>query len=285
VNVSVEVVQPSVKMADANHLGISDVLGVGVSTFLDSHTNRIKNIANAAKRLNGTLIKPGEIFSTNKYAGPYTRENGFLEEEVIVGNRIQKEVGGGMCQIGTTMFRAAMNSGMPIKERQNHSLVVGYYADPVNGNPGTDATVYDPVVDFKFANDTGNYMLLETNISYEKQQLTFTLWGKSDGRKGSYTHPLVSQWYSAGDPIETKTTALKPGEKKCQNAFVGAKAGFTYIRFTSTTQKIEQIFESYYRPLPKLCTVGVDKNEFCQGEGKDTSECKDYTVKKDPPEE
>ena len=58
-----------------------------------------------------------------------------------------------MCQIGTTLFRMAMNSGMPITERRNHSLVVHYYQDPVNGNPGTDATVYDPLIDFKFKND------------------------------------------------------------------------------------------------------------------------------------
>ena len=67
-----------------------------------------------------------------------------------------------MCQIGTTLFRMSMNSGMPIVQRVNHSLVVSYYADPVNGNPGTDATVYVPYVDFKFNNDTGNYLLLQT---------------------------------------------------------------------------------------------------------------------------
>lgn len=274
VSVAVDMVEPKIKMAEANNLGIKEILGIGVSTFKDSHTNRIKNIANAVARLNGILIKPGEIFSTNKYAGPYTEDSGYLEEEVIVGKEIKKEVGGGMCQIGTTMFRMAMNAGMPIVERRNHSLVVQYYADPVNGNPGTDATVYEPYVDFKFANDTGNYLLLETSIDYVKQALTFTLWGKSDGRAGSYSHPTVSKWYSAGDPIETKVTSLAPGEKKCQNAFVGAKASFTYTRFTSSSEKIEQVFESYYRPLSKTCMVGVSKAEFCQ-ENANSAECKD----------
>jgi vancomycin resistance protein YoaR len=181
-----------------------------------------------------------------------------LPEEVIKGNQIKKEIGGGMCQIGTTLFRMAMNAGMPITERTNHSLVVGYYADPVNGNPGTDATVYEPILDFKFFNDTGGYLLLETNIDFKKQQLKFTLWGKPDGRTGSYTHPIVSKWIPAGEPQITYTDTLKPGEQKCQNAFRGAVASFTYTRYTSTTEKIDRVFTSYYRPLPKICMVGAD---------------------------
>ena len=255
--VSVDIVKPNVAMSDVNNLGIMEVLGSGFSTFKDSHTNRIKNIANAVKRLNGILIKPGEEFSANKFAGPYTKENGFLPEMVIKGSKILPEVGGGMCQIGTTLFRTAMNTGMPISERRNHSLVVNYYADPVNGNPGTDATLYEPNVDFKFVNDTGNYLLLQTSIDYKKQQLVFTLWGKSDGRAGSYTHPVVSKWIPAGAPQEIATADLKPGESKCQNAFRGAVTSFTYTRITSSSEKIERVFDSYYRPLPKICTVGA----------------------------
>lgn len=256
VGLTVKIAESQIKMTAVNNLGISEIIGVGITTFKDSHTNRIKNIANAVKRLNGTLIKPGEIFSANKYAGPFTSASGFLPEDVIKGDRIIKEVGGGMCQIGTTLFRMAMNSGMPITERRNHSLVVGYYADPVNGNPGTDATLYEPLVDFKFLNDTGNYLLLQAEIDYKKQQLTFTLWGKSDGRKGWYTHPLVSRWIPAGMPKEIEVDNLKPGEKKCQNAFRGAVASFTYTRITPNGEKVERVFESYYRPLPKICLVG-----------------------------
>ena len=258
--VAVNTIKPNVVMSDVNDLGIMEVLGSGFSTFKDSHTNRIKNIANAVKRLNGVLIKPGEVFSANKYAGPYTKENGFLPEMVIKGNEIKPEVGGGMCQIGTTLFRTAMNTGMPISERRNHSLVVNYYADPVNGNPGTDATLYEPNVDFKFVNDTGGYLLLQTSIDYKKQQLVFTLWGKSDGRKGSYSHPIVSKWIPAGEPQEVVvavTPQLKAGQRECQNAFRGAVASFTYTRFTSSSEKIERVFDSYYRPLPKICVTGA----------------------------
>jgi len=257
VSVTVAVVEPNVKLSDINDLGIADVLGVGISTFRDSHTNRIKNIATAIKRLNGSLVKPEEEFSALKYAGPFTSENGFLPEEVIKGDKIKKEIGGGMCQIGTTLFRMAMNSAMPITERRNHSLVVGYYADPVNGNPGTDATLYEPILDFKFLNDTGSYLLLQTEIDYKRQQLTFTLWGRPDGRKGWYTHPTVSRWIPAGAPLpDIESAELKPGERKCQNAFRGAVASFVYSRITSSSEKIDRTFESYYRPLPKICVVG-----------------------------
>ncbi len=256
VGVSVDVVEPQIKISDLNEFGIIDVLGRGVSTFRDSHSNRIKNIANAVARLNGVLIKPDEEFSAIKYAGPFTAENGFLPEEVIKGNKIKKEIGGGMCQIGTTLFRMAMNSGMDITARQNHSLVVSYYADPVNGNPGTDAALYEPFLDLKFKNDTGAYLLLQTDIDFKKQQLVFTLWGKSDGRKGWYTHPLVSKWIPAGEPQEVVSEELKPGETKCQNAFRGAVANFTYSRITPAGEKVDRVFTSYYRPLPKICMVG-----------------------------
>jgi vancomycin resistance protein YoaR len=256
IRVAVIQVEPEVKTADVNNLGITDIIGIGISTFKDSHNNRIRNIANAVKRLNGSLIKPGEEFSANHYAGPYTAANGFLPEAVIKGDEIKNEIGGGMCQIGTTLFRMAMNSGMDITERRNHSLVVSYYADPVNGNPGTDATLYEPILDLKFKNDTGNYLLLQTDIDYKKQQLTFTLWGKPDGRSGSYTHPIVERWIGAGAPQMVETDTLPPGKEKCQSGFRGAVARFSYTRTTPSGEKIERVFESYYRPLPRICLVG-----------------------------
>jgi len=255
-SLTVEKTESDLKLNDVNDLGISDLFGTGVSTFYDSHTNRIKNIAHAVERLNGTLIAPDEVFSAIKYAGSFTAENGYLPEEVIKGDKIEKEIGGGMCQIGTTLFRMAMNSGMDIVERYNHSLVVGYYADPVNKNPGTDATLYEPILDFKFKNDTGGYLLLQTKMDFKKQRLEFSLWGKLDGRQGFYSHPTVSRWIPAGDPVEKISEELKPGEEKCQNAFRGAVASFLYTRFTSTSEKIERTFTSYYRPLPKICLVG-----------------------------
>ncbi|MFA7654376.1 MAG: VanW family protein [Candidatus Magasanikbacteria bacterium] len=267
VSAAVVTVEPNIKLASINDFGITDILGVGISAFKDSHNNRIKNIAHAVDRLNGILIKPDEDFSAIKYAGPFTSENGYLPEEVIKGNKIKKEIGGGMCQIGTTLFRMAMNSGMDILERYNHSLVVNYYADPVNGNPGTDAALYEPILDLKFKNDTGAYLLLQAEIDYKRQQLTFTLWGRADGRKGWYTHPIVSKWIPSGSPLpDVETDELKPGERKCQAAFRGAVASFVYTRITSSSEQIERRFESYYRPLPQICMVGKSASSTAAAE-------------------
>lgn len=258
VSITMDSLEPATKIADSNDLGIAEIIGSGYSTFFDSHSKRIKNIANAVKRLNGTIIEPGEVFSANKYAGPYTIENGFVPEAVIKGKEIKDEVGGGMCQIGTTLFRMAMNSGMDITERHNHSLVVSYYADPVNRNPGTDAALYEPSLDLKFLNDTGSHLLLETEIDYEKQQLVFTLWGKADGRKGWFDHPVVSRWISPGPKEVVLTTKLLYANKTCQPAYRGAVASFTYHRVLPTGELVDRVFESYYRPLAEICMVKVD---------------------------
>jgi len=273
ISLTVVVAEPNLKMSEVNDLGISDIIGVGVSSFKGSHVNRIKNIGIAVKRVNGTLVRPGEEFSALRAAGPFTPENGFLPELVIKGNEIKKEVGGGMCQIGTTLFRMAMNSGMPITARRNHSLVVNYYSDPVNGNPGTDATLYEPILDLKFLNDTGNYLLVQTAVDYTKQELYFTLWGKNDGRKGWYTHPLVSKWIPPGETQEIKTDKLKPGVKECQGAYRGAVASFTYSRITSAGEKIDQVFDSYYRPLPNICMIGVDPSAVASSTCVDAANC------------
>lgn len=259
VALQVEVVEPAIKTADVNNLGIGEVLGVGVSDYSNSPTNRIRNIANAVKKLNGVLIKPGEEFSTLKHTGPFTYAGGYFPELVIKGDEVKPEIGGGLCQIGTTLFRMAMNSGMKITNRRNHSLVVFHYNDPVNGNPGTDATVYDPAPDFKFLNDTGNYVLIQTYMDKAKQDLVFTLWGTKDGRQASYSHPIVLRWYSAGKPKDIETDKLEPGKKQCQNAFAGADASFVYTRIMPDGKEENITYTSHYRPLPKICLIGVEK--------------------------
>ena len=255
-----EEVQPKVKTQDVNDLGITEVLGVGTSVFKGSPGNRLKNIKLAAfKKLDGTLVKPGENFSLLNVLKPFTLEAGYLPELVIKGDKEETEIGGGLCQIGTTLFRAAMNSGLEITQRRNHSLMIPYYYDPRNHNPGTDATIYDPGTDFRFLNDTGHYILIMVDMNEKTGDLFFTLWGTSDGRKGYFLPPTVSERYPAGPTKNVETTDLPPGTKKCQPAFPGASASLTYVRELPDGTKKERIFSSYYRPLPETCLVGVEK--------------------------
>lgn len=264
VPLAIKVSEPNISTGEANDFGISEILGVGISDFKGSPKNRIKNIKNAVNKLNGILIKPDEEFSAIKYTKPYTEEGGYLPELVIKGDEIKPEIGGGLCQIGTTLFRMAMMSGMPITQRRNHSLVVNYYNDLDNGLPGTDATIYEPAPDFKFKNDTGKYVLIQTVIDMEKSQLFFTLWGTNDGRKGWYDPPEVKKWIDYGPTKMVETTKLPVGKKECQHAYRGAETQFKYFRQLPDGQTEEKIFESYYRPLPEICLVGVEaKTENC----------------------
>lgn len=256
---ALEDVEPLVKTSEADDLGITDVLGTGTSSFKGSPRNRIANIRNGVNLLNGLLIAPDETFSLLEALKPFELSNGYLPELVIKGDKIIPEIAGGLCQIGTTTFRAVMNSGLDVVARSNHSLVVSYYNDPSNNNPGTDATIYDPAPDFKFKNDTGRYVLFEASMDETAQSLSFTLWGTSDGRLGSYVPPTVLRWIGVGEPIMTETTELPVGEKKCQAAHVGADTTFTYTVVRPDGTVADRVFDSHYRPLPQICLVGVEQ--------------------------
>jgi vancomycin resistance protein YoaR len=269
VQLIVEQTEPNIKTGEINDLGISEPLGTGISDYSGSPLNRRKNMLNAVQKLNGIIIQPGEEFSTITYTKPFTIEGGYFPELVIKGDEIKPEIGGGLCQVGTTLFRMAMNSGMPITQRRNHSLVVSYYNDPVNNLPGTDATVYDPSPDFKFLNDTGHAILIQTFMDATNSELVFTLWGTSDGRKGYFTHPVVHNWIGAGEKRIVESEDLASGEEKCQHAYTGANTSFTYTRVLPDGELVERVFESHYRALPQICLIGqiaVDGEEVVSEE-------------------
>ncbi|MFZ2681781.1 MAG: VanW family protein [Patescibacteria group bacterium] len=257
ITIAAEKTEPAIPTGSANDLGIKEVLGVGFSSFAGSPANRRANIRHGADKLNGLLVAPGETLSLIEHLKPFTVADGYLPELVIKGDQIIPEIGGGLCQIGTTTFRAAMNSGLDIAERRNHSLVVSYYNDPSNNNPGTDATLYDPSPDLKITNDTGNYVMLATHVDSATNELVFTFWGTSDGRQASYTPPVVLSWTGYGATVEKPTTTLAPGVRKCQAAHPGATTTFDYnIIMPDGTLKTREFF-STYRSLPTICLVGV----------------------------
>ncbi len=254
----VDVAEPEITTGSVNDFGITEILGVGISDFAGSPANRIANIKNGASKLNGLLVPPGETISLIEQLRPFTYENGYLPELVIKGDEIKPEIGGGLCQIGTTTFRAVMNSALEVTERRNHSLVVSYYNDLSNGNPGTDATIYEPAPDFKFTNTYENYVLFITEVDEVNRRLYFTFWGTNDGRKGSYTPPVVLSWTGYGAPQETETDSLPAGVRRCQSAHPGANTTFDYIiEYADGTEKVET-FNSTYRSLPQICLVGKE---------------------------
>ncbi len=176
--------EPPVSLADTNNMGIKELVAVGVSDFSGSPHNRIVNINVGASKFNGLIIKPDQEFSFNEYLGDVDGEHGFLPELVIKPGGVVPEFGGGLCQVSTTAFRAAMNAGLPITARRNHSFAVQYYAPQ-----GTDATIYPGVSDMKFVNNLSSNMLIRTKIVGKK--LYFEYYGTKDDRQVSFDGPVV----------------------------------------------------------------------------------------------
>jgi len=180
----VAVTSPLIDDSQFDALGVKTLLGRGESNFRGSSKSRIKNINVAANKISNTLLKPGEEFSFVNTLGKVDARNGYLPELVIKGKKTIPEYGGGICQISTTLFRAALNAGLPITERRAHSYIVNYY-----GKPGLDATIYLPKPDLKFKNDTNNYILLQHYIT--GTTLYYEIYGTSTGKTAKTIEPVV----------------------------------------------------------------------------------------------
>jgi len=249
-------VPPAVTTESSNPYGIKEIIGIGSTNFMGSPKNRRHNIAVGAASVDGSLVAPGEVFS-------------LLKTLVIKDNRTKPEYGGGLCQIGSTTFRAVLASGLPVTERRNHSYRVPYYerdGDGKNIGPGKDATIYDPAPDFKFTNDTGHHILIKTVI--EGNKLSFIFWGVRDGRKSEQTAARVYNIKAPPEKLIVETDDLKPGEEKCtEHAHVGSDAVFTYtVTYGDGTVKTEDIY-SHYKPWQEVCLVGRDPNAPPAGTG------------------
>ena len=248
----VDVTAPQVPIASVNNLGIEELVGVGKSNFSGSPVNRRHNIRTGATALNGLIISPEEEFSVNKALGEINGATGYLPELVIKGNKTIPEYGGGLCQIATTVFRLALDAGLPITARRPHSYRVSYY-EPA----GTDATIYSPNPDLKFINDTPAYLLLQTRV--EGNELIFEFWGTSDGRKVEMTEPKIYNFVSPGPTKIVETEDLAPGEKKCtERAHTGADAEFTRKIIPKLGEVKEEVWFSRYTPWSAVCLVGKE---------------------------
>ena len=259
VELAVERVEPKKTLAQTNDLGIDTLIGRGESSFAGSPKNRRHNIAVGAGRFDGLVFKPGETISFMKELGPVDASAGFLPELVIKEDKTTPEFGGGLCQVSTTTFRAALNGGLTVNERRNHSYRVQYY-EPA----GTDATVYDPYPDFKFTNDTPGHLLIDTYIVGDK--LFFDFYGTQTNRKVEMDGPHISNVTALPDPIYIDTSTLPPGEtKQVEVAHRGASA-VLYRKVYDDSGKIihNDTFKSTYIPWPAKFLRGVEDAQAVQ---------------------
>ncbi|MGD2161657.1 MAG: VanW family protein [Anaerolineales bacterium] len=202
---------PQVKSdATAEQLDISEAVSVVSTYFYGSSAGRIQNIETASSAFHGLLVAPGATLSMADVLGDISLDNGYAEALIIYGDRTIKGVGGGVCQVSTTLFRAAFFGGYELVERHPHAYRVGYYEQgPGSPGPGLDATVFVPLVDFKFRNDTNSWLLLETYVY--GNQLLWKFYSTSDGRSVEWSR-RVSDEVEAPKPLYKENSDLDKGE-------------------------------------------------------------------------
>lgn len=200
-------VEPEITIESIDNMGITSLLSTGESDFSGSPKNRRHNIGVGSSKFQGILVGPGDEFSFVKILGNVGPKEGYLPELVIKKGETVPEYGGGLCQVSTTAFRAAVQAGLEITERQNHAYPVKYYSPQ-----GTDATIYPPHPDFRFKNNTPAYILIQTRIKGNK--LFFDFYGSYDERKVEMIGPTIYDKKPDGSmkSVWTQKVTNKDGE-------------------------------------------------------------------------
>jgi vancomycin resistance protein YoaR len=206
VTLPVQVLPPTIPSDHPERLGIKELVAEASTSFAGSSPDRVKNIEVAAAKLVGVVIPPDGVFSFNEHIGDVTAANGFEDALVIAGDTTAVGIGGGVCQVSTTVFRAAWFGGFPILERWNHGYVVRWY-----GAPGLDATIYTPTVDFKFRNTTGHYLLIKPLVDTKRGILTFRFFGTKPNWRVETSEPVYSNRQPPPPPLYIEDPSLPPG--------------------------------------------------------------------------
>lgn len=255
-SLSFQETHPEVTASEVNELGIRELLGRGTSEYAHSIAGRMYNVALGSERINGVLVEPGEVFSFNDSVGEVSVATGYKKSYVIKSGATVLDDGGGMCQVSTTVFRAALDAGLPILERKAHSYRVGYYEQ--DSKPGVDATVYAPSVDLLFENDTPGHILVQTLVDESIPKLTVEIFGTSDGRTVEISEPRVWDLVEPPEDLYVDDLSLDPGEvKQIEYKAWGAKAAFDWKVIRDGEVLQERTFYSNYRPWGAVYLRGV----------------------------
>jgi vancomycin resistance protein YoaR len=238
--------------ATAESLGITELVSAYTSYFYGSAASRIQNITTASSRFHGLLVAPGESFSMADALGDVSLDTGYSEALIIFGDRTIKGVGGGVCQVSTTLFRTAFFGGYQIDERWFHAYRVGYYEQTASGGhdenlAGLDATVFAPQVDFRFTNDTPYWLLMETYMG--ANSLTWKFYSTSDGRTVDWDTSGLQNIVEPPDPLYEENPDLSQGEiKQVDWAVDGADVTVTRQVYRDGNLIHEDTFNTHYLP-------------------------------------
>jgi vancomycin resistance protein YoaR len=242
-------VEPEITTEDAKGMGIKERIATYTTDYSPSNKPRVNNIHLLADALDGTLVPPGGVFSFNETIGPRTAEKGYQEANAIVNGKLVPQLGGGVCQVGTTIFNTVFFSGLPVVERRNHSLYISHYPK------GRDATVSWGGPDFKFRNDTEHWILIAT--SYTSSTVTISLYGTDPGYDVSYT---TTDFFDLRDyPVkEVPDPTLPVGTRVIEEKGVkGRSVIVTRIVKKNGVVVRKDTFKSVYRPAEEVVRVGT----------------------------
>ena len=258
--------QPAVTdNATAEQLGITQLVSSQTSYFYGSSAERKQNIQAAASRFHGVLIAPGETFSMGDTMGDVSLDNGFAEALIIYGGRTIKGVGGGVCQVSTTLFRTVFFGGFPVVERYSHAYRVSYYERTASGDvdpnlAGLDATVFFPLVDFKFTNDTPYWLLMETYMS--DTSLTWKFYSTSDGRSVTWETTGPQNVSPPPKPLFEENDEMKAGQiRQIDWAANGADVVVTRTVWKGSGVYFNDNFTTHYEPWQAVCEVAPGTEE------------------------
>lgn len=256
---------PEVRVENLSGGLFSDVLGSYTSKYNSGIAGRTRNVTLAAQKINGVILNSGDVFSYNKTVGPRTATAGFSVATIYTKDGLEEELGGGICQVTSTLYNATLYADLKIVERRNHSYTVSYVKN------GLDATVAYGAIDFRFQNNRNTPVKIVTSAS--GGVLTVTILGKKDNNNKIelYTNTLESY------PFETKeieNPELQPGEKKVvQNGSAGYK--ITAAKVVKDSQgnilRNESLGTSVYKPLTKIVEVGPVLTESVSPEGEEVN--------------
>ena len=246
----VKIIYPKLTTSAVNLLGIKELLGTGESYFYDSIPGRMANIKIGADKISGSLVGPGETFSFNQAIGTVSAIFGFQKAYVIKGNKTALEDGGGVCQVSTTLYRAVLNSGLPVLEREGHTYRVPFY-EQGGFKPGLDATVYPPSPDFKFKNDTPSWLLVQATYDAANSKLTFDIFGASDGRISKIEGPFITSTAPPPESVYEDDPTLPASQiKQIDTAHWGANTYFKRLVTRNGLELINETVVTNYIPWP-----------------------------------
>ncbi len=234
-------------------LQVKDVLGTFTTSYSSSGPSRSKNVANGCRLIDGTTVYPGDTFSTYDMVKPFSQDNGYEMAGSYLNGAVVDSIGGGICQVSTTLYNAVLRSELEVTERHNHSMIVTYV------DPSADAAIAESAgKDFRFVNNTDYPIYIEGHT--ENKKITFTIYGvetRDSGRKVIYESEVLEKKVPEQDKI-ISDPSQPVGFIHISSAHIGYKAQlWKVVKENGVEVSREKVNSSSYQMSPKTATVGT----------------------------